>query len=230
MSHKEFVEKLCEVKKDLLEGLCGEIEAKGFHCMDAEETGEVVDMIKDLADAEKNCYKAEYYKSIVEAMEEAEEEEELMMKLGMGGKMGYNPHRSSSTGRYMGRPGYVPMHMMDDEDFVAQMDWDGPRMGYTPSGQGNRSQSGNNVPNMGGRGGYTDGMSRYGRPYEDWRMAKRSYTETHSQEDKDRMNEHANEHIMASITSIREIFNAADPEMKRRVRQDLTSLVNELNV
>ena len=231
MSHKEFAEKLCKTKADLLEGLCAEIDTKGFCGMDCEETGEIVDMIKDLADAEKNCYKAEYYKTIVEAMEDAEEEEELMAKLGMCDKMGYNSNRSVITGRYTtGRPGYVPMHMMDDEDYVAQMDWDGPRMGYTRTGQGNRSQSGNNVPNMGGRGGYTDGMSQYGRPYEEWRMAKRSYTETRSPEDKERMNEHANEHIMASITSLREVFKAADPDMKRRVKQDLSSLVNEMNV
>lgn len=231
MSHKEMVEKICELKKQLLEFLEATVEERGLHCMEAEETGEVVDMIKDLADAEKNCQKAEYYKKIVEAMDDAEEEEELMMKLGMGGKMGYNSNRSAITGRYMtGRPGYVPMHMMDDEDFVAQMDWDGPRMGYTRSGAGNRSQSGNNMSGMGGRGGYTDGMSRYGRPYEDWRMAKRSYTETHSQEDKDRMNEHANEHIMASITSIREMFKAADPDMKRRIKQDFSSLINEMTV
>lgn len=230
MSHKEFIEKLCEVKKDLLEGLCGEIEVKGFHCMDTEETGEVIDMIKDLADAEKNCQKAEYYKKIVEAMDDAEEEEETMMKLAMRDRMGYTPHRSSSTGRFVSRPGYVPMHMLDDEDFVAQMDWDGPRMGYSPSGRGNRSQSGNNMPNMGGRGGYTNGMSRYGRPYDEWLDARRSYTETRSPEDKQRMDEHANEHIMASITSLREVFNAADPEMKRRVRQDLSTLVNEMHV
>ena len=206
MSHKEAVEKICEIKKELLEFLDGIIDERGLHCMETEETGEVVDMIKDLADAEKNCYKAEYYKSIVEAMEDAEEEEELMMKLGMGGKMGYTPRRGAN-GRYIARPGYVPMHMMDDEDYVAQMDWDGPRAGYTPTS-----------------------MSQYGRPYEEWRMAKRSYTETRSPEDKERMNEHANEHIMASIASFREIFKSADPEMKRRVKQDLSSLVNEMNV
>ena len=230
MSHKEYIKKLCEVKCDLLDFLCGEVEAKGFHCMDTEETGEVVDMIKDLADAEKNCYKAEYYKTIVEAMEEADEEEEAMMKLAMRERMGYTPHRSGSTGRYTSRPGYVPMWMMDDEDFVGQMDWEGPRMGYTPSGAGNRSQSGNNIPNMGGRGGYNNGMSRYGLPYEEWRDARRMYTETKSPEDKQRMDEHANEHIMASITSLREVFKASDPETKRRVKQDLSSLVNEMNV
>lgn len=229
MSHKEMVEKICELKKEIVDFLECIIDDRGLHCMEAEETGEVVDMIKDLAEAEKNCYKAEYYKSIVEAMEDAEEEEELMMKLGMRDRMGYTPRRGAN-GRYIPRPGYVPMHMMDDEDYVAQMDWDGPRMGYSPTGQGNRSQSGNNIPNMGGRGGYPDGMSQYGRPYEEWRMAKRSYTETRSPEDKERMNEHANEHIMASITSLREVFKASDPETKRRVKQDLSSLVNEMNV
>lgn len=230
MSHKEFGEKLGDVEKKLLDLLCGEIAEKGLECVDTCEAGQVVDMIKDIADAKKNCFKAKYYETVVEAMEDAEEEEETMMKLAMRDRMGYTPHRSSSTGRFTSRPGYVPMFMMDDEDYVAQMDWDGPRMGYTPSGAGNRSQSGNNMPGMGGRGGYTDGMSRYGRPYEEWRDARRSYTETRSPEDKQRMDESANEHIMASIASFREIFKAADPDMKRRVKQDLSSLVNEMNV
>ena len=222
MSHKEFAEKLHELSEDLVECLICEIDKKGLECMDTEETGEVVDMIKDLAEAKKNCFKAKYYETVVEAMEDAEEEEESMMKLAMKGHMGYTPRRSSSTGRYVGRPGYVPMYMWDDEDMMAS---DG-MMGYTPTG-GNRSQSGNNMSEMGGRGDY--GSSQYGRPYEEFRMAKRRYTETKSPEDKQRMNEHANEHIMASITSLREVFNAADPDMKRRVKQDLASLVNEMN-
>lgn len=222
MSHKEITEKLGEIEKKIIEHLEGCIAEKGLACMDAEETGEVVDMIKDLADAKKNCYKAKYYETVVEAMEDADEEEELMMKMAMG----YTPRRSSSTGRYM-RPGYVPMYLWDDEDVMAS---DG-MMGYTPNGGGNRSQSGNNISGMGGRGGHLDGWgSQYGRPYEEWRMAKRSYTETRSPEDKKRMDDRANEHIMASITTIREVFNDADPNQKKRLKQDLASLLNEMNV
>lgn len=227
MSHKEMVEKICELKKEFVNFLDEAIDERGLHCMDAEETGKVVDMIKDLADAEEKIHKAEYYKSIVEAMEDAEEEEELMVKLGLANRMGYNPSRSASTGRYTSRPGYVPMYMWDDEDYAAgHMN---EMMGYTRSGQNNRSQSGNDMLGMGGRGGYTDGMSQYGRPFEEFRMAKRSYTETQSPEDKQRMHEHANEHIMASIASIREVYESADPEMRRRVKQDLSSLVNGMN-
>lgn len=207
MSHKEMVEKICELKKDLLEFLNETVDERGLHCMDTEETGEVVDMIKDLADAEEKCWKAEYYKKIVEAMDDAEKEEELMMKLGThyDDKMGYTPRRSASTGRYMpssthsSRQGYSPMDLDNDN-----VDWDG-------SYGRNR-------------------MDPYGSHFNEWRDAKRSYTSTKSAEDKRRMDEHANEHVMASISSLREVFREADPEMRRQVKQDLSSLVNEMKV
>lgn len=215
MSHKEMIEKICELKKEFVEFLDVIIDERGLHCMDAEETGEVVDIIKDLAETEEKLYKAEYYKSIVEAMEDAKEEEELLAKLGMHPeeKMGYTPHRSStsmphrssSTGRYVSRPGYTPTsHMLDDSEIELMTEWEGPY----------------------GR----NRMDPYGSHYNEWKDAQRSYTVTRSPEDKKRMDEHATDHVMASITSLREVFKEADPEMKRRVKQDLSSLINEMKV
>lgn len=36
--------------------------------MDTKEVGELADIVKDLAEAEKSCWEAEYYRSVTEAM------------------------------------------------------------------------------------------------------------------------------------------------------------------
>lgn len=60
--------KLCDMKAELTcaarEALCGDLEK-----VDTHELGEVVDMIKDIYEAEKDCAKAKYYKTVVKAMD-----------------------------------------------------------------------------------------------------------------------------------------------------------------
>lgn len=46
--------------------------AKGVDSADTEESGKVIDMIKDLAQAQKYCWEACYYKTLIEAMEDAD--------------------------------------------------------------------------------------------------------------------------------------------------------------
>ncbi len=190
---------ICEAKTDL---------ADCCSCCTPEKLsmlGQVVDMIKDLAETEKSCAEAKYYKSVYEAMEEYGEYDD---------RRGYN-NRRYANGEYApagrGHLGYMEPPYMD-------------AMGYTRSGEGNRSQSGNNMSRM----GYYDGY--YGRPFEEFRNAKRNYTTTHSESDKKKMHDHANEHIMNSVTTIREIWDDADPELKQRIRTDMTNLVNEMNM
>lgn len=148
MTHKETEGKsmmLIGAKDQLLEAFKAKL-SEGIAAMDAEEAGEVVDMIKDLAEADKACWEACYYKSIVEAMEKADEESE---------RMGYDNWRYSSgrfapTGRGT-RSGYgdglmIPPYMTEDgADF-----WDGMSdgmMGYTQGGSRSGSSGG------GSRGG-----------------------------------------------------------------------------
>ena len=42
------------------------------------------------------------------------------------------------------------------------------------------------------------------------------------------MDRHANEHVMDTIATIREIYKAADPELRTRIKGDLTKLVGEM--
>lgn len=47
-------------------------DAKGVDSADTEESGKVIDMIKDLAQAQKYCWEACYYKTLIKAMEDAD--------------------------------------------------------------------------------------------------------------------------------------------------------------
>lgn len=65
-----MTQKIFEIKQKLIDELEDEISRMGsLRNMDTREVGMVVDMIKDLAEAEEKCWKACYYKTVVEAME-----------------------------------------------------------------------------------------------------------------------------------------------------------------
>lgn len=85
--------RVARMKDQLLE-LASKQLAQGAEKVDTQEMGMVVDMIKDLCCAEKDAAEADYYESVVDAMEE-------------GGRYGYEPSRSnrSNVGRG-GRQGY----------------------------------------------------------------------------------------------------------------------------
>lgn len=211
---KEMIERIEDMEECLIKFMDAQFAdgvqclAEGNNCMIA---GQIIDMIKDLADAKKNCYKAKYYETVTEAMEDFGEDEE-------DGRYGYNGRRMAN-GRYastgQGRPGYgrtmMPYpHMMDEPD-----EWnDHMRMGYTPTGMGNRSQSGNNS---------------YGRSFDEYRNAKRNYTETRSPSDKQMMDDSAREHVNHAIGTLKEINETADDQLRMRMRTDLTNLINQLN-
>lgn len=202
--HHKSMEKfddICDLKHQILQFVMDEVNTGFSEAPTAVQMlGEYVDMIKDLAEAEKACQEACYYESVVKAMDEYDDNP----------RMGYNPNRNS-----MGQ--------------------------YSDGRGGNRSQSGNRrsgyIPDVDAYGRY-DGMrmddsewdDQYGRPFNQFRKAKRHYTQTHSPEDKNRMKEHANEHMMETMMTMREIYEDADPDMKKRMKSDLTKLVSEMTV
>lgn len=210
---------ICELKDKLVEAARGEM-AKGIECVDTHEMGQVVDMIKDLAKVEKDCAEAHYYKTVTKAMEEVGEMREQ-------GFYGYTPPMKKNRDKRWGRP-YIDQepYMMDYlED--GEMDWDDMPMGYTRTGR-NRS-----MPHHGGRSNRTanrDSMGRYGKAYNSFSEARRNYHETNSQADKDEMTAAAHEHMADTMTTIREIWRSADPELKQRMKKDMTNLIGEMNM
>lgn len=211
--HHELEAKLTDIhqmKENLVSLMKAEL-AKGCHEVDTNEAGEVIDMIKDLAQVEKDCWKAEYYKTVTKAMEEHSDdiydEED---------GMGYNPSRSSRTGRYTSRSGRSGSHM--------------GRMGY-PYPWPRRDEPpiepmGYDPERRVGKEMWED--PRYGENFNRWRYAKRHYTETHSMEDRDEMKKHANHHLSDTVDTLNEIWSEADPELRMKMKRELTELVSKM--
>lgn len=75
-----MVETIYKLKNQLLEEMMRDVQERGVERLDKDR----VDMVKDLAEAEKSCWEAEYYRSVAEAMEGGS-------GYGMSGnQMGYN--------------------------------------------------------------------------------------------------------------------------------------------
>lgn len=216
---KMKVAPICEMKDKLVSWSKSELE-KGREHVDTKEMGEAIDMIKDLAEAEEKMYKAAYYCSIVKAMEEYDEEENE--------RMGYD-HWRTSSGRYApnGTGHWTPIHGRKGYPMPAEGDW---RPDYGVWGDG-RDGHMMDAPRM----GYTDPDyakimhdERHGEPYRRWKLARKHYTETKSDGDKHEMTEHAKEHMADTVTTIKEIWMAADPDLRAKMKNDLTTLMADM--
>lgn len=225
-------EDILAIKKDLLDAFLGEIHTKGLAGVNTMEAGQIIDMIKDLAEAEKYCMEACYYEKMMGSMDEEDEE---------GEKMGYNA-RHYASGRFAPkgrgtRMGYMPMNDLRDpylydyngEPMIHEGDLRPMKFGYQPSGAGNRSQSGSRMGHD-DRDWDMDDDPEYSREYNEYKRAKRHYTETKSAVDKQKMDEHATKHMNQAIDSFRELWKDADPVMRKRMKTDLTALVGEMPV
>lgn len=94
-----MVELIKETKDTLLERLDKAINEKGADRMNIQEVGMLADAVKDLSEAEKSCWEAEYYMTVTEAMEDG--------SMGYEDGMNYNGNTGGSGGRgYRGRRGY----------------------------------------------------------------------------------------------------------------------------
>lgn len=217
----EGLKEVKELKKKIFDCYKSEVNTKGFECINIVEGEKVTDMIKDLAETEKNCMEALYYQKVIEAMVNYEEP-----------RYGYNPNRYAS-GRYAPkgsgtRMGYLP-HMpylkyegreMDPQDYMYEA-----MMGYSPS----RGDNPGHGMSMGTHYDGEDRDSRYGQAYNDYKMTRRHYTDTRSMEDKKEMDRHAEEHIKDTITTVRDIWKDADPSLKKEMKEDFMKLVNEMD-
>lgn len=237
-----------ELLEHATEAALSEWNRKGTHNVDTKEMGEVVDIIKDLAEAEKAVWEACYYKEIVEAMEEEEEFQEMLYK---EGRAGYDRWRTSkgrfapkghghetsmamATGRY-GYDGAYPM----PERYDTNMPWGQPWMlpmgypgrdwdhdGRTTDGS-HTSHSEHVHPT--GRMGYTPDEKRMmNDTRSEYERAKRYYHESGTNEAKMDMDTKAEEYLKESFGTMRDIFAQADPNMQQRMRTDLANLFREM--
>lgn len=199
---KEKLKKICEMKDRISdftqEAILGDK-------ADIDSAGKLVDMIKDLAKVEKDCWEACYYKTIVEAMTEGDDE-----------RAGYD-HWRYSSGRYAPtghghRSGYSPDRAMADRKM-----WDdqNDRLGYP--------NIHTHVPRM----GYSD---EHESAYDRYRDSRRHYHSSRSQSDKEEMTHQAKAYLAESVSTMREIWADADPEMKKKMKEDLTMLCKEMGI
>lgn len=206
MGHKstEKYNDICSLKHHMLHYVMGETE-KGFDADPAKVhvLKEYVEMIKCLAETEKECQEADYYEAVVQAMEETG-----MME---SERMGYNPNRNR-MGQYSdGRAG----NRNGDSGSNS-------RRGYSPDRMYSRMMPGDDRDEWG------DDDPRHSEAFNRFRKAKRYYTKSHSEEDKQRMKDASNEHMMETMATIREMWDDADPDLRARMKTDLTNLVSNL--
>ena len=240
------IERIHKMQECLTEKAVNEFE-KGIENVDTSEMGEVVDMIKDLAEAE-------YHSIISKAMKKADEEEEeynkellRMLKTEYGeedGRRFYDEYRYKTTGRYapkgkgtyVGRRGYeeppywhrYPGDMTDTDygDMERMRDMDRPhgRMYYT---------------DMSDRMGMVD-QPRSGSPMErDMRegrsgISRKHYMETkeqhraNTQQDKDAKMQSLDEYMKELSTDITELITDMTPEERSMMKSKMSVLMTKI--
>ena len=220
------MEKLKVIKERLVSCVEGEM-SKDLSCVNTEELGEVIDMIKDLEEAM-------YYCSVTKAMEESKEEKELYEKI-----------QSKMSANYM--PHAIPMQ--DNSDMYRDMDREYGRMYYSDGGRGgNNSSYGNgrnsgNSNSGGGRSGMS-GMSRGGdgqrssggypseiRDSREGRspMTRRSYMEMKELHKGVPAQMKELENYMQELSQdILEMVEDASPEEKAMLQQKISTLASKI--
>lgn len=229
--HK-FAEKIMECVKS-------KVEARGIDNVsyeEAKELGEWVDIAKDIV-----CYDKDM--RLIEVMDEEEKYGDVDYRMGYRGRdsRGRFVHRTG-RGRSAGYTPYVHMMppfmdgMYDEYDGMMPEDY---RMGYS-DGRGGRSGNSGNSGNYGnsggqesnsGRYGYSEGNrggSRYGESYDDYRKARRHYTETKSPEHQKEMREKIGEVFddMESITI--DMVKDMTPEDKQKYQLKLQKMMQKI--
>lgn len=101
-----MVDKIYNLKNEFISRIEHDLSERGIDRIDVKEMGELVDMVKDLAEAEDYCWQAEYYKSISKAMENESSGYGSGYSSGYGS--GYGTSRSGYGGTG-GRTGYGSM-------------------------------------------------------------------------------------------------------------------------
>lgn len=233
---------------EMLEKLVGcakaELDKKGIEQIDAEEMGKVTDIIKDLAEAQ-------YYRTLVVAMEESEYGEDYDEEGPIDSeRRGYRGQpRSKTSGRYMsrgdgrrsnrGRMGYEE-HMMYDEardmdrDSMGRMYYAGSGSGSSggSSGSGSMQSGGGMSRNYGGESG--GGSRNYGGQYSSRsENARRGYKETkemqdNSPEGKKKAMESL-EHYMKELgEDMTELVGQMDATEKALLKSKLATLVQKI--
>ena len=211
-----------DMLEDVSEAATTEL-AKGTEQVNTKEFGDVVDMIKDLTEAEKNKWQSCYYKTIVEAMEDSEYGEDYDWSGPDEDRLGYTRMRDSMSRYTSSRRGYNSRgrrnynEMMEDPRYMDEMEMNrmyGGRMGYSNGAYG------------GGRRGQTmNAGSRYGYSHDEY-MQK---IKMHNSNDPETMKKRAkmiDEHMDDMYEMFKEEVADMSPEEKQMWKSKLNKIIN----
>lgn len=220
MKMEHDTEKLCEMKKTLMCWSEAEI-AKGQygenHC-DAEALGEVIDMIKDLAEAEEKCIKACYYKCLIKKLHDGDfdEDDEWEDVEEMNERYGYprGSHRGGNS--YAARSARASAMPRTSSGRFA---------GYTPDDKMPMDM-------MHGAADYIHDWTGVDYPmrsrYEDYKMAKKHYHESGKDEDRKKLEEKEHLAYEDAIATMKDMIKDANPAQKQKLEAGIQNLMMEL--
>ena len=179
------------------------------------------DDLKDCLEAVKCAICADKDYRIVEAMDECEQEEKYL------GRMGYDRYRYAN-GRFApkgrgSRMGYIPyLHMQDDdwmEEYLHNPDFEKNmyRMGYHPD-RGDMRMDGMNRQ-----------ASRHGEIYDRYSDYRKHYRDSRDADSKRKMDDSMKEYTSDIIHNLTEMWSDADATLRQSMKADLTRLVQQMN-
>lgn len=202
-----------EIKKTLTSWLKSEVDA-GKEYFDTKTCGDVSDIIKDMAEASKECYEALYYKTIIDAMTSKDHNENY----------GYN-HRHMANGQFAGVgkghivSGYRPF--VDKEPYLDAYLYDPnfeerikhhDSMGYESS----NSRSWNME------------RTKHGEIFDNYRRARRNYHDSRSTSDKEEMDTHHMMYMQDTLKNLKAMWAEADPMLKKKMKEDFGEEIAEV--
>lgn len=112
-----MVEDIYAIKNKFIERMESDLRERGAEKIDIDMMYQLADIVKDLAEAEKLCWEADYYRSVSEAMGQSGYQMPYMPEMGyeqpprdgmQANRMGYRVSGSGSANQYGGRRGYEP--------------------------------------------------------------------------------------------------------------------------
>lgn len=212
-----------DMLEDVSEAASTEL-SKGTEAINTHEFGEVIDMIKDLTEAEKNKMESCYYKTLIEAMEEHEYGEDYD-EYGPIERRGYRGQMRDSRGRYTSRRNYP----MQDERMMREDrygDYMSGRMGYSNGAYGGGSRGMSSSPMTSMTSGSSTG-SRYGYSHDNYMRNRANYS-TSDPEDKQERMKMMEDYTKDLVSSFSEVLEGATPEEKTMLRTKLTKVVNTM--
>ena len=75
--------------------------------------------------------------------------------------------------------------------------------------------------------GYDDQDSKYPKSFNEYRKARKHFTETHSDSDRSVMQQKASESLNDILDTLKDLWNSSDPDLRKRMKDEMIRMINE---